>query len=72
MGLISVISGIIVLVDLPWGIYLFFISSGFCLYAVVNSAGYYAQRKTWFFVCMFAAIFTMTTVLCILNILNIL
>lgn len=70
MGLVSVVSGIIVLVDLSWGSLMFLISSGFCLYSVVNSAGYYAQRKTWAFIGLFSVIFIMSAVLSIFHILT--
>ena len=70
MGIISVVSGIIVLVDLSWGSLLFLISSGFCLYSVVNSAGYYAQRKNWPFIGLFSTIFIMSSVLSIFHIIT--
>ena len=69
MGLLSIFSGLIILFDISWGSLVFLISSGFCLYAVVNSAGYYAQRKNWFFVGLFSFIFISSTILAIFNIL---
>ncbi|NHJ84323.1 MAG: hypothetical protein FK734_02600 [Asgard group archaeon] len=72
MGVLATVSGILLIIDLPWAPFLFIISSGLCMYAVVNSAGYYAQRKTWVFVILFAAIFTISVVLSIFQIINLL
>ncbi|NHJ87699.1 MAG: hypothetical protein FK734_19715 [Asgard group archaeon] len=68
MGFLAVISGILILIDHIWGYYLFLISSGLCIYAVINSSGYYAQRKTWIFVGLFAVILIMSVVLSIFTI----
>lgn len=68
MGLMAVISGIFILLELLWSKYLFLISSGICVYAVINSAGYYAQRKTWVFVGLFTVILVTSLTLSILTI----
>jgi hypothetical protein len=68
MGLISLLSGICILTARIWGNYIFLLSSGICIYAVVNSAGYYVQRKIWVFVGLFAVIFVSSLILSILTI----
>ena len=40
MGILSVLSGIILLLDLTWGALLFILASGLVIYAVINSSGY--------------------------------
>ena len=70
MGLLATVSGILLIIDLPWAPLLFLISSGLCMYAVINSAGYYAQRKTWIFVILFAVIFSISTILSIVYIIK--
>ncbi|HUT82890.1 MAG TPA: hypothetical protein VMZ29_16970 [Candidatus Bathyarchaeia archaeon] len=71
MGILAILSGILIIIDLIWGAYIFLISSGLCIYAVINSAGYYAQRKTWIFVVLFATILIMSSTLSIFTILNV-
>ena len=68
MGLISVVSGILMLVNLLWAIYPFCVAMGLVIYAVINSAGYYAQKKEWPFVIMFGVILLASTILIVLNI----
>ncbi len=70
MGIIAVVSGVLILLEITWGNYLFLISSGICIYAVINSAGYYAQRKTWAFVILFAIILITSVTLSSLTIAN--
>ena len=45
MGILSLLSGIFLLIGLSWAPYFFVLSMGLVLYAVINSAGYYGQRK---------------------------
>ena len=68
MGILALVSGIILLLDLAFGSLLFILSSGLVIYAVINSAGYYGQRNQWPFVGMFGAILIISTILTILNI----
>ncbi len=71
MGLLSLLSGILLLVNLPWAIYTFILAMGLVIYAVINSAGYYGQKQEWSFVVMFGIILCISTVLVILNIVSI-
>ena len=68
MGILSLISGILLLLNLVWAPHLFILSMGLVIYAVINSSGYYGQKKQWSFVGMFGAILTTSIVLIILNI----
>ena len=68
MGVLSLISGIFLLVGLSWAPYLFILAMGLVIYAVINSAGYYAQKKQYSFVIMFGIILIFSISLVILNI----
>ena len=66
MGILSIVSGILLLLDLVWAPYLFIFAMGLVVYAVINSSGYYGEKKEWGFVIMFGSIFIISTVLIIL------
>ena len=68
MGILSLISGIFLLIGLSWAYFLFILAMGLVIYAVINSAGYYGQRKQWPFVIMFGIILIVSVSLVILNI----
>ena len=69
MGILSLLSGISLLIGLPWAPYFFIFAMGLIIYAVINSAGYYGQRKQWSFVIMFGIILIASVSLVILNLL---
>ena len=71
MGILSLVSGILLLLNLNWAVYLFIMAMGLVTYAVINSAGYYAQKKELAFVIMFAVILVTSITLVILNIIKI-
>lgn len=56
MGILSLLSGIFLLIGFSWAHYFFIFSMGLIIYAVINSSGYYGQKKQWLFVVMFAII----------------
>ncbi|MFX0041248.1 MAG: hypothetical protein ACFFAB_18075 [Candidatus Heimdallarchaeota archaeon] len=68
MGILSLVSGILLLIGLPWAPYFFILAMGLVIYAVINSSGYYGQRKQWLFVIMFGIILIASISLAILNI----
>jgi len=68
MGILSLISGIFLLIGLSWAPYFFILAMGLVIYAVINSSGYYGQRKQWSFVIMFGIILVASVSLVILNI----
>ncbi len=68
MGILSLISGIFLLIGLSWAPYFFILAMGLVIYAVINSAGYYGQKKQWAFVIMFGIILITSVSLVILNI----
>ena len=68
MGILSLISGIFLLIGFSWAPYFFVLAMGLVIYAVINSAGYYGQRKQWAFVIMFGIILIASVSLVILNI----
>jgi hypothetical protein len=68
MGILSLISGIVLLIGLDWAPYLFICAMGLVIYAVINAAGYYGQRKQWSFVILFGLILIASVILVTLNI----
>ena len=68
MGILSILSGIFLLIGLSWAPYFFVLAMGLVIYAVINSAGFYGQRKQWSFVIMFGIILTASVSLALLNI----
>ncbi|MFO7796212.1 MAG: hypothetical protein ACQERB_05525 [Promethearchaeati archaeon] len=70
MGILSLLSGILLLIRLSWASTFFILAMGLVIYAVINSAGYYGQKKQWVFVLMFGIILFTSVSLVILNLLN--
>ncbi len=68
MGILSILSGIFLLIGLSWAPYFFILAMGLVIYAVINSAGYYGQRNQWTFVIMFGIILAASISLALLNI----
>ena len=68
MGILSLMSGIFLLIGLSLSTYFFILAQGLVIYAVINAAGYYGQRKQWPFVIMFGIILIASASLAILNI----
>ncbi len=52
-----IIGGIVLLMDYRWGLAIYLLGIGALLYSVTNSAGYFAQRKQWPMVGLFAVLF---------------
>ncbi len=69
MGVISLLSGIFLLINLTWAIYPFIVAMGLVIYSVINSAGYYGQKKEWGFVIMFGTLLMFSITLVVLNLL---
>ncbi|HDZ17002.1 MAG TPA: hypothetical protein ENH75_01845 [archaeon] len=67
IGILSLLSGILLLIGLSWALYFFNLAMGLVIYAVVNSAGYYGQKKQWPIVIMFGLILITSVSLVILN-----
>jgi len=70
MGILSLLSGIFLLTGFSWAPYFFFLAMGSVIYAVINAAGYYGQKKQWVFVIMFGIILVVSISLVILIFLN--
>lgn len=68
MGILSLFSGIFLLIGFLWAPLIFILAMGLVIYAVINSAGYYGQKKQWSFVFMFGIILITSLSLVILNI----
>ncbi|MFX0144209.1 MAG: hypothetical protein ACFE9C_09035 [Candidatus Hodarchaeota archaeon] len=68
MGILSLVSGIFLLIGFHWGTYFFILAMGLVIYAVINAAGYYGQKKQWSFVIMFGIILIASVSLVLLNI----
>jgi CHASE3 domain sensor protein len=68
MGILSIFSGIFLLIGFSWAPLVFILAMGLVIYAVINSAGYYAQNKQSAFVIMFGIILITSLSLVILNI----
>ncbi|NPD90588.1 MAG: hypothetical protein HGN29_17895 [Asgard group archaeon] len=70
-GFLSIISGILLLINIAWAGTLFIAAIGMVIYAVINAAGYYGQKKEWSFVIMFGTLLISAVILLILSILQI-
>ena len=70
MGILCLVSGIFLLIGFSWAPYFFILAMGLVIYAVVNSAGYYGQKKQWSFVIMFGVILIASVSLVILNLIS--
>ena len=68
MGILSLMSGVFLLIGFSWAPHFFILGQGLVIYAVINSAGYYGQKKQWPFVMMFGVILIASASLAILNI----
>ena len=68
MGILSLFSGIFLLIGFLWAPLIFILAMGLVIYAVINSAGYYGQKKQWSFVIMFGIILIACLSLVLLNI----
>ena len=68
MGILSLLSGIYLLLGFSWAPHFFILGQGLVIYAVINSAGYYGQKKQWPFVIMFGVILIASVILVLLNI----
>lgn len=68
MGILSLFSGIFLLIGFLWAPLIFILAMGLVIYAVINSAGYYGQKKQWSFVIMFGIILIASLSLVIVNI----
>ena len=68
MGILSLLSGIFLLMGVSWAPYFFILAMGLVIYAVINSSGYYGQIKQWSFVIMFGIILIASIILVLLNI----
>ena len=66
MGILSLLSGIFLLIGLSWAPYFFILAMGLVIYAIVNSAGYYGQKKQRSIVIMFGIILITSVILVIL------
>ena len=69
MGILSLLSGIFLLIGLSWAPYFFILAMGSVIYAVINAAGYYGQRKQWAFAIMFGIILIASVSLVIIHLL---
>ncbi len=67
MGILSLVSGIFLLIGISWAPYFFILAMGLVIYAVINAAGYYGQKKQWAFAIMFGIILIASVSLVILN-----
>ena len=60
-AIMLIISGILLLRTHRMGKQIFFISIGMVIYAMVNSAGYFAQSGDWIFVIMFGVLLALAS-----------
>ena len=56
------VGGFGLLLDCTWGLKVYLVSMGMLLYAVVNSSGYFAEKRQWLMVGMFAVILILALV----------
>jgi len=57
-----IVAGIALFAARPWAGWMHALAAGMLLYAVINSAGYFAQRREWPMVGMFALLLVLTTI----------
>ena len=67
MSIVSMTAGIVLLLDIAWGIYLFYSAMGLILYASVNAIGIY-KEKYQILVLILAFTATTTVVITVLSI----
>ncbi|MHA1931683.1 MAG: hypothetical protein ACW96X_04030 [Promethearchaeota archaeon] len=70
MGILSLLSGIFLLSGFSCAPYFFILAMGLITYAVINSAGYYGQKKQWSMVIMFGLVLIASVSLVILNLIS--
>jgi len=58
--------GSALLLDCAWATSIYLVSVGMLVYTVINSPGYFAQRREWAMVCMFSVILLLAVVSLIL------
>jgi hypothetical protein len=67
ISVLALISGIVILTNQPWGIFVFILTMGFLIYASVNAIGIYGKKKTWWLVILLATVAMISTILVITN-----
>ena len=56
------VGGIALLTDQTWGRWFYLLAMGMLLYTVIVSPGYFAEKREWAFVGMFAVVFLLALV----------
>lgn len=63
MSIVAIVAGIVLLLDLIWGIYLFYLAMGLILYASVNAIGIYKGKyKMLVFILTFTAVISIVII----------
>lgn len=63
----ALVSGIVILTNQTWGLYLFVLTMGFLIYATINAIGIYGKNKIWWLVILLAVVAIISTILVITN-----
>jgi hypothetical protein len=59
-ALVLILSGIGLLTQSAWGTTLYMLGAGMLIYTLIQSPGYYAQKRVWLPVAMFAVLMILT------------
>lgn len=61
-AVLLIVSGVGLLLQLSWAMSVYLIAMGMLLYAIIVSTGYFAQKRVWPIVAMFAALLLLTAI----------
>jgi uncharacterized membrane protein YhdT len=67
MAILLLFGGIGLLSGKTYGKKVFFISNGMLIYSVLNAGGYYGQKSNFEMMCMFSAIFIISSIFLLLG-----
>jgi hypothetical protein len=67
ISVLALISGIAILANETWGLFVFILTIGFLIYASINAIGIYGKKKNWWLVTLLAIVALISTILMITN-----
>ncbi|MFW9851431.1 MAG: hypothetical protein ACFFDS_00635 [Candidatus Thorarchaeota archaeon] len=67
ISILALISGIAILANQSWGLFIYILTMGFLIYASINAIGIYGKKKIWWLVILLAVVALMSTALVIVN-----
>ncbi len=67
ISILALISGIVILTNQSWGLFIFIFTMGFLIYASINAIGIYGKKKIWWLVSLLSVVALISTILVITN-----